>query len=210
MRHVRSVAHPQRVQCRCYTDGVLNPADIRPERVRPLRRTEYDRLVAGGVFEDERVELLDGMLVTMTPQDPPHAHTVQRLAECLSVKLRDRAIVRVQSPLALTEDSEPEPDVAVVPPGDYSNHHPSEAYLVIEVATSSQRRDRLVKGPIYARGRVTEYWVVDVPSRIVEVHRRAGGARFDEVSRHREDETLRLVAFPEIQIEIRSVLPTQA
>ena len=79
-----------------YTGAVLNVADITPERIRPLLRAEYDRLVESGAFEDERVELLEGMLVTMTPQDAAHAHTVQRLAEALTLALRGKAIVRTQ------------------------------------------------------------------------------------------------------------------
>src|SRR5438093_9105865 len=158
-----------------------NAADVAPERIRPLLRTEYDRLVESGAFDSERLELLDGMLVTMTPQDAAHAHTVQRLTEVLTVALRGRAIVRTQSPLALLDDSEPEPDLAVVPLGDYSANHPARAYLVIEVAESSLRRDRLVKGPIYARAQVDEYWLVDLNLRAVEVHRNPQGAQFNSV-----------------------------
>ena len=102
----------------------MNIADVAPERIRPLLRAEYDRLVESGAFESERVELLEGMLVTMTPQDAGHAHSVQRLAEALTLALRGKAIIRTQSLLALLDDSEPEPDIAVVPLGDYSSGHP--------------------------------------------------------------------------------------
>jgi Uma2 family endonuclease len=186
---------------------VLNPADVQPDRVRPLLRTEYDRLVASGAFDDERVELLDGMLVTMTPQDAAHAHTVHRLADFLFNALRGKAVVRVQSPLGLLDISEPEPDIAVVPLADYSTQHPSEAHLVIEVAGSSLRRDRAVKGPIYARGGVPDYWLVDLHARIVEVHREPGASAFATITRHTENETLRLLRFGEVEILIRDVLP---
>jgi Uma2 family endonuclease len=186
---------------------VLNPADVQPDRVRPLLRTEYDRLVASGAFDDERVELLDGMLVTMTPQDAAHAHTVTLLADVLIGALRGRALVRVQTPLGLLDISEPEPDIAVVPLADYSTEHPSEAHLVIEVAGSSLRRDRAVKGPIYARGGVPDYWLVDLQARIVEVHRDPGASGFMSITRHAENETLRPLRFADVEISIRNVLP---
>jgi Uma2 family endonuclease len=186
---------------------VLNAADLHPDRVRPLLRAEYDRLVESGAFDEERLELIEGMLVTMTPQDAAHAYAVQRLAEALLIALHGRAIVRVQSPIALAEDSEPEPDVAVVPIGDYSMHHPAEVHLVVEVATTSARRDRLVKGPLYARAGVPEYWIVDVSSRIVHVHRAPSAAGFADIRSHREDAVLRPLSFPEVEIRVASVLP---
>jgi Uma2 family endonuclease len=181
---------------------VVKLADVEPDRVRPLLRVEYDQLVQSGAFEDERVELLEGMLVTMTPQDAAHAYTVQRLAELLILALQGRAAVRVQSPLALTEDSEPEPDIAVVPIGDYSTHHPADVHLVVEVATSSARRDRFVKAPLYARAGVPEYWIIDVKSRTVRVCRSPGGVEFGDVTMHAPDEALRLVSFPDVEIAV--------
>jgi Uma2 family endonuclease len=187
---------------------MLTDADLAPDRVRPLLRAEYDRLVESGAFEEERIELLEGVLVTMSPQKPPHAHTVQQLTAALSAALSGRAIVRPQLPLALSDDSEPEPDVAVVPRGDYSREHPSEALLVVEVALSSQRRDRIIKGRIYARAGVAEYWVVDLISRTIEVHQNPRGAQYTRITGHGDDETLRLSAFPEVEVHIGSILPT--
>jgi Uma2 family endonuclease len=188
---------------------VLKPADLEPDRVRPLLRVEYDRLVESGAFEDERVELLEGMLVTMTPQDAAHAYTVQRLAELLAVALHGRAAVRVQSPLALADDSEPEPDIAVVPIRDYSAHHPTEAHLVVEVATTSARRDRFVKAPLYARAGIPEYWIVDVKSRALRVCRGPANGELTDISVHGSDGTLRLLGFSDVAIALGSVLPTQ-
>ena len=186
----------------------MNIADVAPERIRPLLRAEYDRLVESGAFESERVELLEGMLVTMPPQDAGHAHCVQRLAEALTLALRGKAIARTQSPLALLDDSEPEPDIAVVSLGDYSSGHPTDAHLVVEISGSSQRRDRLVKGPIYARARVEEYWLVDLNSRVAEVHRHSNGARFTSVVRVGEDESLHALRFPDVEVSMRNILPT--
>lgn len=177
--------------------------------MRPLYRAEYDRLVEVGAFEDERVELLDGTLFTMSPQDAAHAHTVQRLAELLLLSLRGRAVVRTQSPLALLDDAEPEPDIAVVPVADYSSHHPSDAHLVIEVAASSHTRDRTIKGPIYARAGIAEYWLVDLKTRTVDVHRDPRGGAWTTVTRHGETEIIHPLKFPDAAVEMGTVLPTK-
>jgi Uma2 family endonuclease len=188
---------------------VLDVADLEPNRVRPLLRAEYDRLVASGAFADERVELLDGLLITMTPQDAAHAYTVERLARALTLALADRAIVRVQSPLALSDHSEPEPDIAVVEAADYSREHPSAAILVIEVATSSLRQDRRVKAALYARAKIPEFWLVDVKARSVEVYRDPLNTGFATVTTRAEDETLAPAAFPDVLLRIDAVLPTR-
>lgn len=136
--------------------------------VRPLRRAEYERLVAAGAFESERVELLEGFLVEMSPQRAAHASAIEVLTELLYAARQADQKVRVQLPLALSEESEPEPDLCVVPAGDHRERHPSKALLVIEVAESSLAKDRR-KSIIYAGAGVPEYWLVDVESRRVEV-----------------------------------------
>ena len=107
-----------------------------PEEIRPLRREEYDRLVALGAFANERIELLEGQLVQMSPIGPPHSSAVQKLVELLLPALLGRASVFVQSPFGALDSSEPEPDVAVVPFGDYHLEHPTElvAYAALGVA----------------------------------------------------------------------------
>src|SRR6478609_7530616 len=112
------------------------------EVIRPLRRVEYDQLVKLGAFEDEHIELLDGALVAMSPIGPPHDSTVQRLTRLLILALEGRAAGRCQSSFAASEIPVPQPDFTVVPLGDYDPDHPSEAYLIIEVAESSVAKDR--------------------------------------------------------------------
>src|SRR3954471_14249307 len=99
--------------------AVVQGFSFEPELFRPLKRSEYDRLIELGVFEDERVELIEGVLVKLSPQEAPHASTVQKLTMLLTARLLKRASVRIQLPLALSEVTEPEPDVAVVALGDY-------------------------------------------------------------------------------------------
>lgn len=186
---------------------MLSAEEIAPERPRPLTRAEYDQLVGIGAFEDERIELLYGMLVEMSPQKPDDAFPIQLLTEWLIRHLQGRAQVRVQLPLALTDDSEPEPDIAVVAPGDYSKEHPASALLVIEVARDSLKKDQQVKGRLYASVGVPEYWIVNLIDRVVERYTAPtpkGYARSERVAR---DGKIALVRFPDVTVSIADLLP---
>jgi Uma2 family endonuclease len=152
---------------------MLDARLLAPQTTRPLRREEYDRLVDLGVFDDERVELLEGVIVTMSPNNPEHAGPVQLLTKLLVRALGDRADVRIQLPIIAARESEPEPDVVIAPVGDYRRAHPDRAHCVIEVANSSVSKDRNVKAPLYAASGFHEYWLVNVPEQVVEVFRRA-------------------------------------
>ncbi len=187
------------------TSGMLDASLLLPERPRPLKRTEYDRLVALGVFEDERVELLHGVLVDMSPNDPGHVSPIDRLTMILAPALLGKAIVRIQSPLAAHDESEPEPDVAVVPLGDYRKEHPATALLVIEVALSSLNKDRKVKAPLYAASGFREYWIVNVAETAIEVHRAPAEGRYATVTRHTLGEVLRPEAFPDVAVNVTEV-----
>jgi Uma2 family endonuclease len=153
---------------------VLDPELFVPERIlpraRPLSRRAYDRLVACGRFADDRIELLCGQLVTMSPQGRLHATVAARIAQQLIRALDDTFEVRTHSPFAASDDSEPEPDISVSRRSRRAGYHPSKALLLIEVAESSLRRDRIVKAQIYAENRAPEYWIVDLASRTVLVH----------------------------------------
>lgn len=141
----------------------------------PLHRLDvdtYDRIVESGALDGHRVELLDGVLVEVSPQSPAHASVIEQLQRHLSSDPRLR--VRVQSPLRVPPGSEPEPDIALLaerPPG---GAHPSTALLVVEVSVSTHMIDRNVKAAHYARARVPTYWLVDVPGRAVEVRTQPG------------------------------------
>lgn len=177
-----------------------------PESIRPLRRDEYDRLVELGHFQDARIELLEGQLVQMTPIGPPHSSCVQKLGMLLIPALAGRAAVRIQSPFAALDTSEPEPDVAVVPVGDYDTKHPHEAFLVIEVAESSLARDRGVKRRIYAAAGVPEYWIVDVRERSVEVYRGPRGDEYTSSERVEHMGTVTIERFPDVAVRVSDVV----
>lgn len=175
-------------------ESMLDPSQLVPERMRPLRRTEYERLVEAGCFEDERVELLCGVLVEMSPQGGRHSRVVAQLHRYFVRGLPDDFQVRGHSPFAAGDYSEPEPDVEIVPVSR-SNKHPRRAYLLIEVADSSLRKDRHIKTKIYAAARVPEYWIVDLAGRAVEVYTEPKRGAYTKVVRVRRG-TLRPVALP--------------
>jgi Uma2 family endonuclease len=181
-------------------------ADLAPERVRPLKRTEYETMVVAGLFADERVELLEGVIVEMSPQSPSHAAAIQRLDRVLQRLIGDRASIRIQMPFVAGDLSLPEPDVAVVPSGDYADAHPAHALLIIEVADSSLRKDRRLKGEVYARARVTEYWVVGLADGIIEVHTEPSSAAYRSVTTARRGDRVRPAALPDVEIAVDDVL----
>ncbi|HKO48409.1 MAG TPA: Uma2 family endonuclease [Polyangiaceae bacterium] len=176
------------------------------EVIRPLRRVEYDQLIALGAFEDEKIELLDGEMVAMSPIGTAHSATVQRLTELLVLALHGRAFVRCQSSFAASELSQPEPDFAVVAPGDYDQAHPSQAHLIIEVAESSLAKDRGRKLRLYATCQVPEYWVVNLVERCIEVHRDVQAASYARVERYERGQTIRLLAFGDVSIAVSDIL----
>jgi Uma2 family endonuclease len=185
---------------------VLAQRHVWPDRIRPLRRVEYDTLVAAGLLEDCRVELLSGTLVAMTPQGPLHAEVVRRLANRLIRDLTEIVQVRVQSPLAVSDDSEPGPDLAVVQAADYRTAHPSTALLVIEVADTSLHKDRGIKAALYATVGVPEFWLVNLADRNVEIYRRPVAGRYEDVLRVDASGTLISVSLPTLRILCREIL----
>ena len=143
--------------------------------VQGLTRELYDALVDQGRFDGQRVELLEGEIVGVSPQGWPHSHGITKLARRLDALLAQRHpggfAVRQEKPLAATDLSEPEPDIDVVDATALDvPAHPTTAHLVIEVADSSRRIDLVHKPRIYAAAQVPQYWVVDLVDRSVVVH----------------------------------------
>lgn len=131
-------------------------------------------MIDAGVFdEDERVELLQGVIVNVSPQTADHALIVERLSDPLFVHLPAEFVIRCQLPLALSETDEPEPDLAVIERGTPRSRErqPTTARLVFEVATESLRKDREIKAALYARAGIPEYVIVNLKEDCLEVHR---------------------------------------
>lgn len=177
-----------------------------PETYRPLRRVEYDKLVELGVFENERIELIDGVLVPMSSIGPRHSSAVDLLNLFLVRNLGDLARIRVQNPFALNDISEPEPDFLVAPLRDYLYEHPSDAYLVIEVAESSLAFDRGRKMRLYAERNIPEYWVVDVVAKRIEVYRNPERGTYQNVRTVDQSGEIQLLEFPSVTLRVADVL----
>jgi Uma2 family endonuclease len=140
----------------------------------PLYRLDvesYDRMVASGALEGAHLELLDGLLVSVSPQSPAHAAVVEALTEHFA---GSGLCVRIQLPLRIPPDCEPEPDVALLARRPPAGAHPSTALLVVEIAVSSHRADRGRKATLFAEADIPTYWLVDVPGRAVEVRTQPG------------------------------------
>ncbi|MBA3391577.1 MAG: Uma2 family endonuclease [Deltaproteobacteria bacterium] len=171
-----------------------------------MKRVEYDLLAARGFFEDEKVELLFGMVVPMTPIDPAHRESVRRVHDMLLKQIGERARVYCQTSFAASDDSEPEPDVYVTPTAEYWTEHPSRSFLIVEVALSSLRRDR-AKRLVYGRADVDEYWIVNHVDGCVEVFRDLRNGAWETLTKHERGETLSPLAFPDVKIPIDEILP---
>ncbi len=173
---------------------------------------EYHRMAEVGILGvDDRVELLDGEIVQMSPIGSRHAASVARLTRKLGDAARDRAIVWVQNPIRLTERSEPQPDVCLLQPRTdfYAEAHPSpgDVLLVVEVADTSVAFDRDVKLPLYARSGVPEVWIVDLAARRIHVHRDPLEDGYGTIAVLEPDSELSAVAFPGVKVRVGELLP---
>jgi Uma2 family endonuclease len=156
------------------------------EHVHRLSSAEYERMVESGALADVRVELLDGLLVDMTPQGEVHACVNQRLMWLCSARIE---LLRVQMPLSVAEGWMPEPDVALAEHDPDWTRRPSTALLVVEVSVSSQAIDRR-KALAYARAGVPRYWLVDLPAGVVLAHTEPSDDAYALVTRLEGDDVL--------------------
>lgn len=185
---------------------------------RKLSRADYHRAAELGIFgPDERLELIHGEVYRkMSPQSSAHAMAIRAVATALEEAFGEGVDVRQQLPVH-TDDSEPEPDVAVVPGSwqDYKNHPSADvALLIVEIADTSVRGDRGLKAALYAEAGVRDYWIVNLNARAVEVYREPAalastphGFGFKSVRLYTEDETVSPLAKPEAAIPVARLLP---
>ena len=198
---VRSVPYPQVAR------GVMSVQVPR----RLFTTTEYYQMARAGILaEDEQVELLQGEILEMTPIGSRHAACVDRLNRLFNVRLGQRAIVRVQSPIHLSEYSEPEPDLVLLEPrADFyvqAHPEPEDVLLLVEVAETSVEYDRQVKVPLYVQSGILEVWLIDVLGACVEVYRNPGPQGYGEVRRHGPDQSLVPHAFLDLNVAVNEIL----
>jgi Uma2 family endonuclease len=188
------------------------PAPTEPVELPGMTVERYFALVDEGLLsEDDRVELLEGVVVAMAPRTVRHDAGVTRAHDALRTALGMGAVIRVQCSIIPRPLSAPEPDVAVVPGsiGDYDLRHPTTALLIVEVSDSSLPQDRLTKTRIYAAAGIPEFWIVNLRDDQVEVLRgpepAIGAYRERRVAR--PGERLDLVAFPGATVVVDDLLP---
>lgn len=170
---------------------------------RRFRLVEYHRLLELGVLSrDERLELLEGVIAERTPAGLVHARALGRLELALGEALPEGARVWRQQPLPMGEDSEPVPDLALT-----AGSEPGRPLVVVEVAEDSLLKDRELKGRIYARGGVPEYWVVDLAGRAVEVYTspEPGSGMYQALCSVRAHELLTSLLVPRLEVTVRSL-----
>ena len=158
----------------------------------------------------ERVELIRGEILEMSPIGARHVAFVNNLNQLLVTRLGGRAIVSVQNPVALADDTEPEPDLAVlrrraVPPYKESEPATDDVLLLIEVGVSSLAYDRGTKLRLYAEAGIPEYWVVDATAELIEIHRGPGPAGYGETRRLTGGATISPLAFPDMTLPLTEI-----
>ncbi len=186
-------------------------------RTRRWTRVEYERMIDKGILtEDERIELVGGELLVREPQGTPHATGIRMAEDALRLAFGAGWDVRGQLPVALDDESEPEPDVSVVPGSfrDYRQQHPSRPVLIVEVAESTLAVDRDHKASLYARAAVPEYWIVNLVDHLLEVHREPRAAseapfgwRYSVVTTLRAGQVIAPLAAEAARIQVADLIP---
>ena len=190
---------------------------LSPTRLRRLKRVEYERRVECGIFSsDDHIELIDGLLVVKEPQSADHYAAIRRVRRVLEQVFGAGWQVDPGAPIALDDDSEPEPDVSVIRSAadDYASGHPTDPVLVVEISRARLAFDRGRKNSLYARAHVPEYWIVNLVDRVLEVHREPRryrparyGWRYTDVQILGTDQSVSPLAAPRAHVAVAALLP---
>lgn len=176
---------------------------------------EYDRMIELGLFnEDERVELLNGEIITIMPKGTKHAIFNDLVTDILKEKLGNQVYVRNQNPIVLDDFSEPEPDVVLVKPPrhNYLEKHPTpeNIYLVMEISDTTLQIDREIKSMAYARAGISQYLLLNLIDQTIEDYREPSSSGYESKKTHRIGGKFNLVEFPEIEINVSDILVANA
>jgi Uma2 family endonuclease len=181
------------------------------QQVYRLTVKDYHALGDSGAFEGQRVELLNGKIVKMPPKKDAHSIVTSLVAKQLRAVFDDQSFwVRTQEPLTLNNGSEPEPDIAVVEGSELTwlgKGHPRTALLVVEVSDSTLRYDRTTKAIAYARADISDYWVVNLVDRQLEVYRKSAGKRYDAPLILKPGQSIAPLAMKSKKIKVSELLP---
>lgn len=188
------------------------PQPFAPPAPRRFTVAEYYKMAEMGVLsDDQRVELIEGEIIVMSPQGPKHAASGSRASDFLKRLLAEQAIVRVQCPIHLDDFSEPEPDIVVALPNEdyYSEYHPTpkEILMVMEVSYSTLAFDRARKSRIYAEAGIQQYCLLNVRNRELEDYRQPSKDGYRSKQTYTASEAFTLAAFPDLSIKVADLLP---
>ena len=165
---------------------------------------------SGILTEDERVELIRGDIIEISPIGTRHTSYVRQLNNLFFQKLSDKVLVSIQNPVELDDTSEPQPDVALLKPREdfYEAAHPQskDIFLLIEVADTTIKYDREVKIPLYAEDNIIEVWLVDINEQFIEVYREPKPSGYQNVQKFTQNQALSIQAFPDMNITINEIL----
>jgi Uma2 family endonuclease len=172
---------------------------------------EYHKMGEAGILsEDDRLELVDGEIVEMSPINIPHATCVDLLTMLFAPLLAGKGIVRIQNPIFIDNINEPQPDVALLKRRAYWDQEqhpgPDDILLLIEVADATVRSDRHDKIPRYARAGIVEVWLVNLPKGIVEVYSDPMGGKFRSIQRIGKEDSITLKALPDLTVSVADFL----
>ena len=172
---------------------------------------EYHRMADAGILsEDDRVELIEGEIIMMSPIGRRHAAEVNRLTARFHQWLGQAAMVSVQNPIKLDDHSEPQPDIALLKPCadfyEHSNLEIDDILLIIEVADSSLDFDRKVKIPLYAGKGIEEAWIVNLPEDVIEIYADARNGKYEKFRTAHRGEILTPLRIPSLSIPVKDIL----
>ncbi len=172
---------------------------------------QYHKMVESDILkEDDRVELIRGEIIEMSPIGTKHAACVNRLVNLLIQRLGERIILAPQNPVVLSDNSEPQPDVTLLQPREdfYENAHPQpkDIFLIIEVADTTVKYDREVKIPLYAEENINEVWLVDINEQCVEVFREPASDGYRNIHKFTRGESLTIQGFDDVNISVDEIL----
>ncbi|MBS3026306.1 MAG: Uma2 family endonuclease [Dolichospermum sp. DET50] len=176
-----------------------------------LNVSQYHQMSEAGIFsENDKVELINGEIIEMSPIGRRHTACVNRLNSVFSQLLGNKVIIAVQNPIILNNLSEPEPDIALLKhrADFYESGHPQpqDIFLLIEVADSSLEYDRDVKIPLYATSGISEVWLVDIYEQVIIVYRYPSENGYSDIQTFSRGEKLSIQAFPEINLVVNDIL----
>ncbi len=175
---------------------------------------EYDKMIEHGILNKyNRVELLNGVLIEKMSKDPKHAALNDSIGNWFRERLSDRAYIRLQNPIVLNDFSEPEPDVVLAkPPREtYFERHPNaqDIFLILEISDTTVSYDRNAKAEAYSKAGIAQYLLLNLQNQTIEDYREPSTDGYQSKQTYKAEQNFRLLAFPEIEINVGELLPIE-